>query len=528
MAPRRGVAWSLGLALAGWLLAATLPGVADYPPPTDWAEMEVAATAHSLAERGVYGNPLFSGFAASERRYHAFMPLYPVLLAGLFGLWGVGLAQARGLSVACAALTVALSFRLGRAAHGPSAGAAAAAALVVLPLAVGPAPIPLLGFARIVRYDVLVPVFVLAACLAFLRAERAGSAWGVALAGALVGLAVLAHVWGGLLLPVLLGVLAWRRGAGAPRPAAWLCAGFLLALAPWAAYVAQDVESFLGQMRRQQGRFEVLSPGFYIGNLLHEHWRYAPWVGGSFRRPELWPRPGLWCFVLAVVAGNLALLARLRRDRDVAGALLLATPPALALLMGLLLNQKRYPYTLLVLPFLALQAGVGLVALWRRGRLSRWAVSALGVAAVVEGGASVARTLRAARAAPRYAEATAAVARAVPAGSRVLIPHPLWLALPGRETRSLVLAHFLADPRLHPDGGALAMDEALRRIGPGYVVLDDRFTRYRNPANRPVEELWARLSDAVHRLCPERVGRFEAPGYDAATILRCRPAGAAR
>jgi 4-amino-4-deoxy-L-arabinose transferase-like glycosyltransferase len=490
--------------------------------------MEIAATAHSLAERGVYGNPLFTGFAGSERRYHVFMPLYPVLLAGVFELFGTGLVQARGLSVACGLLTLVLTHRLGRAVAGPVAGAAAAATLCVVRLAIEPqgSGIPLSGFARIVRFDILVPVAVLAACLLFLRAAERGSGPLFVVAGALVGLAVLGHVWGGLLLPVLLGLLAWRLGMRGARPGALLLAGFLLALVPWIAFVLQDPESFVGQMRRHQGRFELLSLRWYLGNLLHEHWRYAPWVGGAFRDPVLWPRPGLWLFAIGACAGNAALLSRVRRDASLGHALLLVAPPVMAVLMGLLVNQKRYPYTLLVLPFLSLQVGVGLSRIGSRGvQLPgvRWALGALCLASVLESGAAATRTVARARAATPYALATRAVTAVVPTGSRVLIPHPLWMALRDREARSLVLVHFLADARLHPGGVALPMDDALRRAAPDYVVLEDRFTRYHNPSNPQVEGLWRRLTDSVRRLCPDVVGRFDVPGYEPAAIHHCAP-----
>jgi 4-amino-4-deoxy-L-arabinose transferase-like glycosyltransferase len=513
--------------LAGAFLAAALPHLGRFPPPLDWGELEIAATARSLAEAGVYGNPLFTGFAASERRYYVFMPMYPVLLAGVFKAFGVGLAQARGLSVACGLATLLLTWRLGRSVHGPAAGLAAAAVLCVARLAFEPSGsgVPLLGLAHVVRFDILVPVFVLSACLAFLGAAASRSLMLFASTGALVGLAVLSHVWGGLLLPVLLGLLAWRRGRGAALPGALLLLGFLLALAPWVAFVLQDPESFVAQMRRHQGRFEVWSPAWYLANLLHEHWRYAPWVGGAFRHPVLWPRLGLWVVILGVVAGNLALAARARRDPANLGTrLVLLAVPVMALLMGLLVNQKRYPYTLLVLPFLALQAGAGLVELWRL-RPMPWAAAALCLGCMVETGSAQASYWAAAREAPSYAAVASPVARLIPVGSRALIPHPLWLALPGRQTRSLVLPHFLADRRLHPGGGAPTMDAALAGIAPDFVVLEDRFTRYVNPANPRVEELWRQLTAAVQRLCPEVAGRFEARVWEPAAVHRCASPG---
>jgi 4-amino-4-deoxy-L-arabinose transferase-like glycosyltransferase len=376
------------------------------------------------------------------------------------------------------------------------------------------------------RFDILAPVWVLAACLGFVRAEATGSRLGFFATGALVGLATLSHVWGAFVLPVLVGLLLWRRGWLARRAGGGVLvvAGFLVMLSPWVAFILGDAASFLGQMCRHHGRFDVLDPRWYLTNLLHEHWRYAPWVGGAFRQPLLWPRVGLWVVAGATVWANVTLLSRLRRDSALADGLIFAALPALALAMALLVNQKRYPYTLLVLPFLALQVGLGVASAWRwaeRAKPLRWLTGAVFLLAVGEGAAGVAHGLVLAHAATPYAEVTAAAARAIPEGARVLIPQPYWMGLRGFTTRSLVLVHLLADSRCHPGGGAPSMEEAWQQVGADYLIEEDRFVSYRNPANPAVEALWRDFVRVARSRCPAAVGRVAVPGYEAAMIYRC-------
>jgi 4-amino-4-deoxy-L-arabinose transferase-like glycosyltransferase len=506
-----------------------MPYLGSFPAPTDWGEMEIAATAHKLATRGIHGNDLFTGFYGSEDHYFVFMPLHPVLMAASFKLFGLGIVQARLVSVACGGLILWLTYCLGRRLEGPGTGLVAAAALCVARLAVEPvgSGIPVVDLARSMRFDILVPVWVLASCLAFVRAERMGSAWGFFVTGALVGLATLSHVWGAFILPLFVALLVWREGwAGVRKHAALVIVGFALAVFPWIAFALRHADDFLGQMCRHDGRFDVLDPQWYLLNLRREHWRYARWVGGAFSQPLLWPRLGVWVVAAAALWGNVTLVSRLRRDRRMGDVLLFAALPVLGLAMGLLVSQKRYPYTLLVLPFLALQVGIGVVSAWSRAEGSkalRALMAAVLLAVVGEGGIGIGHALARAGATTSYATAVAAAASSVPAGARVLISQPYWMGLQGYTARSAMLPVFLADPRCHPHDETPSIDEALRHAQVEYAMLEDRFVDYRNRENTRVEDLMRRLERAVRLRCPAAIGRIAVPDYDAATVYRCNP-----
>jgi hypothetical protein len=137
-------------------------------------------------------------------------------------------------------------------------------------------------------------------------------------------------------------------------------------------------------MSRHEGRFDFFSLEFYGDNLVREPWRYTQWLKGGI--PETLLRPGIWLPILGLPAA-LALLWRRARGCEMKDRLLLLSLPVLALCLGLFLFMKRYAYTVLVLPFLALWLAAAIVDLWRwtAGRRGwRTAVVAAGILMALE------------------------------------------------------------------------------------------------------------------------------------------------
>ena len=110
-----------------------------------------------------------------DQRYYGFMPLHPFVLAAVFRVLGPGLAQARLETVALTALTLALTFGLGWRLFGAWVGALAVALLVLVRWTgltyVQLTGIPAVDFARIARYDPLVPAIGLGALDVYLSAR---------------------------------------------------------------------------------------------------------------------------------------------------------------------------------------------------------------------------------------------------------------------------------------------------------------------------------------------------------------------
>ena len=529
--------WRTGLVLAlisGWYLAATLPYLNDFPL-LGWAQMGIAAPAHKLAEEGLYGNDLFAGYHRSEQRNYEYMPAYPLLVAASFKVFGLGVWPARLVSVLCGWLTVLLIFQLGRQLFGGPTGLLAALLWVTLRLGLvpGTSGVAVLDFARLIRYDILVPVGVLAACCCFVWAMRQSSsgrtAIGFVAAGLLAGVATLAHVYGTFILAVFAGVALWHRGWRVLRSAApyWIAVGWLLALLPWCVYILQDPEAYLGQMARHEGRFALLDPGFYWRNLERELWRYAAWSGGSPAAALLQPRLGIWLVLVGVPASWLVLWRRVRGGGGrLAERFLLLALPTLELCLALLIALKRYYYTVLVLPFLVLQLAflAALLHSWarHRGGVARYVLPAILTLVVIESGTGILRMQAAASHTTPYLELAEAISRAVPRGSRLLITQPWWMGLQrfGHDDLRSVNLVFLY--REEP------IDEIMQRLDADFVVIEAYFLEPRpsdprasgNPeARRSFQDLGVYL--AKH--CASDTGRIQDPDYGTILIYDCRP-----
>ena len=56
----------------------------------------LASTGWKLAQTGMFGTDLMTGFYGMESHYYGFLPLYSILLSVVFKLFGLGMIQAFG------------------------------------------------------------------------------------------------------------------------------------------------------------------------------------------------------------------------------------------------------------------------------------------------------------------------------------------------------------------------------------------------------------------------------------------------
>lgn len=528
-----GRSWLLALAL---FFAATLLWLGRFPL-VGQDEPWIAAPAAKLAREGVYGDGLFAGYYAMEQHTYNFPPLFPLTEALAFRLAGVGLRQARLVAVLYGAVTVALTYLLGRMLAGDAVGTLATWLLVGLRLAAEreASGVPLLDLARIARYDIAVPPLVLAALACFVWAERAEArAWPrYLLAGALAGLATLAHLYGGFVLAVIGLALLWRAGRRLPvEPAPWLiAAGYALALLPWALYIARDPAGYAGQMLPEHARFRLWDARFYLASLLAEPERYRRFVRGEDGL-LLWPRLGIWLAAAGLPLASGLLLRRALRG-DTPARLLLLALPAQALLLALLVNLKFYNYLAPLLPFAALQLAWLGAWLWRAaarlrpvlGQTARLTLAVALALALAEGAAGVAQSLRSAARASDYDAYSARVAAALRPGALVLALHPLWFGLypRGYAYRSVVLATYLAQPEFFP-AGAQPASAVLAQIAPDYVLVDRALApelRLDRPADTLAEPLWRSFREYLDQRCAGPGEHIEDRDYGDLVILRC-------
>jgi 4-amino-4-deoxy-L-arabinose transferase-like glycosyltransferase len=455
----------------------------DVVPPVYEDEPWQASVGYKLATQGVFGSDLFAGFYHMEQHYYAFMPLHPLLLAVDFRLFGVGLQQARLEAVVMGLATLVLTFSLGSRLFGLWVGSLALFLLVFVRWTgltyEQLSGIPLLDLSRIARYDVLVPVLGLSALHLYVSARRGQALALYGAAGALAGLAGLAHLYGAFWLPALLVLTIWDRGRrGLGRPLACLLVGFVLVWLPYLAYVASGLPDFLGQTRSyvQEGRFGLLDPAWYARNLLGEPRRYGPGLG-PFGLAWL-VRVGFWSAAAGLPLSLVALALRAVRQRDVAARALLVPLVVIGTLFGLLISLKLVNYTLTLLPLAALSAGWGFAAAWRRlqtqaaGRLGRLALVGLLVLIGAEGAWRIGTLEAAAASATPYPQLIDRVRQHIPRGGRILALHRYWFGLEDHDVRSFAVPLRLTEGALLTD--PLSLDAALDRVDPEIVLIDDR------------------------------------------------------
>jgi len=457
----QGWAWLLaGLVLA--LFLATGLQRLDAVPQVYEDEPWQASTAYELLTRGTFGSELFAGFFNMDQRYYGFMPLHPFLLAVTFKLIGVGLAQARTETVLLTAITLVLTFLLAvRLFRDAWIGALAVALLVLVRWTgltyVQLTGIPLVDFARIARYDPVVPVIGLLSMHVYLSRHYL-------VAGVFAGLAGLAHVYGLFFVPALLLLAVWDRHAKAA--VLNIAAGAVLPWLPYAAYVLQDVPDWRGQTMVYASRFELLSPAWYVNNIAQEFHRYGPGLGPPGFNWLL--RPGFWFLLIALPLSLVALTRRALRCESAARAIVV---PALLfpILFAVFITLKLVNYTLIELPFFALAIAWAFVTAWRmRARLQP--VLAMAAAAVVVEGGVALSTLATASITP-YPTYVAEVRQYIPSGAHVLGLHSYWLGLEDFSYRSFLVPLNMADL-------GVPLDHALDAVDPDVVLLDARMRAY--------------------------------------------------
>ena len=468
-----------------------------------------ASTAYALMTSGVFGSSLFAGFYNMDQRYYGFMPLHPLLLSGVFRVLGVGLAQARLETVLLTTLTLGLTFSLGARLFGAWVGALAVAVLVLVRWTgltyLQLSGIPVVDFARIARYDPLVPVIGLGALHVYLSARERSTPSLYLAAGVLAGLSGLAHVYGLFWVPALLLLMVWD---GRLRHAGWLLLGSALPWLPYAAYVLADLPDWRGQTAVYASRFELLNPAWYLDNLAQEYHRYGPGLGPP--GPGWLARPGFWLLLVALPVALVALTRRAMFKRDAAARAIVVPALLFPALFAAFIKLKLVNYTLIELPLFAIAVGWIVVMVWQRASARRF-VAVLGLAVLLEGGLSLARLDTAAGIITPYPTLISQLRAYLPAGSRVLGLHSYWLGLEDFDFRSFLVPLNLADE-------GLPLDEGLSRVAPDIVLLDARMRTYfdQPEVRADHDRFYGWLGDHAAQL----IGRIEDPTYGLMEVYR--------
>ncbi len=404
-------------------------------PPVGEDEPWIAAASYKLAKDGVYGSDLFKGHYGMEQHVYEHMPVYSLLQAGVFKLFGVGVVQMRLLSVAFGLALILAVWAAGCQIAGAHAGALAAVFMIGLRLADGgdATGILLLDRARIGRYDIAVPVFGLLALVAFNRAERTRARPWYAVAGALAGVSSLSHLYGLFWMPVFVVVMAARQGRRSVRDGGlWIMtAGFAAPWAPWVAFVASGWSDYLAQMRQQSDRFDLLNPSFYLTNVIHEidRYRFVHLFDSSDNLRLV--RPGFWTASLGIPAAAAVMWSQAKRQRHDPLFALVVASVVQVLLFTVLVSSKSSNYVIALWPLAVLSIvwfGLWLWNRWPSTRV-RSGLAVLLSLIFMEGSSRVVHSRTVARQTTPYDWFEGQVAACIPAGSLVLGFQHYWLGL---------------------------------------------------------------------------------------------------
>ncbi len=451
-------------------------------PLVEEDEPWILSPGYKLFTQGVYGSDLFRGFHHMDQHYFEFMPLMSWLEGGATRLLGVGVLQLRWLPVSLGAVSLALTYALARRFTRPAVAVATLALLVWWQWTAGQqrmlgSGIPLIDVTRIARYDMLVLPLGLATLWAAWQAQRTNSSRFDLLAGALGGLAGLAHLYG---LFWLGGVLMLRLAGGrySLRRVAWtvaaITAGAGLAWSGWLVYVGLHWPDFVAQTAQYGDRFGLLNPAFYLASLQGEPHRY--YLG--LRSLAALGRPGLWLLVVGVPTAWVALSVTVWRTRQRGLAWLWFLSALFPALFALLIYIKTFNYLVSVVPLWAMMLAWGLGQLWRWRPAGRWAAAALMSAVVVQGSLSLAWMQTYAGHAEPPERLYAYLRRTVPRTSRVMGPGRYWLGLTDRDYRSLVLPFMLSNHKYNAD--AVSFDQAMAAVAPQIVLVDRYNEEFQN------------------------------------------------
>jgi 4-amino-4-deoxy-L-arabinose transferase-like glycosyltransferase len=488
--------WPQTVALLGLLayLFVSLDHLAVFPP-VGQDEPWIAAAPYKLATQGILGSDLFTGYYGMERHHYEQMPIFPLVQGAIFKLFGVGVTQMRALPVACGFLLLLTVFAIGRQAGDDRVGTLALILMLILRVAAGDdsTGILLLDRARINRYDIAVPVFGLLALWAFNRATRDRSHPWYVLTGLLTGLSSLSHLYGLFWLPVFVGILTARHGSAVLRqPSLWLLlAGFACPWLPWTVYVATGWSDYLGQMRLDADRFDLLNPTFYLDNVLHGQGPISLEWSVRTVRALSFVRVGTWTMLLAGPAALGTIVWEARRHARPAAGALAAASLAQTVMFVALLKVKTFGYMIALWPLGALLLAWLGVWLWdRRLLLVRLALLMLLGLIAAEGTTRIAHAWRNARQTTPYGWYEAEVASCIPPGSLVLGLQHYWLGLRQYPYRTWLLPIDLASPLYYHD--PITLDQALERVNPAVILVD-----------RYIDDLMMKaidLQDPNHRL----------------------------
>ena len=338
------------------------------PPQTD--EGHFASAGASFAAEGRLAMPMWTEWIDTlDRRLYSNMPLYFVALGAWFKAFGVTWWTMRALSIVFGVVLVVSLVATLRSIAGDRATATAGIVLTTLGY-------DLINFAS-ARYDVVTAALSAAALACYLRTRERSLGRALLGANALLAAACLTHPYALFGMTGLATFVLWLdRRRLRPRHVALAAAPYVVALAAWGAYIAQDPAMFRAQFgaNARDGRFA--GPGDPLTVLLTEvRERYvAKFAGWRAGAPAAMRVKVL--LLVAFAAGVIGCVADRRVSRNAAARALAAHTLFSIVLLAYLDATKWYIYLIYVVPQLVLCLALVAGAWTRAGGWQRRVVHA--------------------------------------------------------------------------------------------------------------------------------------------------------
>jgi 4-amino-4-deoxy-L-arabinose transferase-like glycosyltransferase len=435
----------------------------------------VASTAWKIVTDGRFGSNMFTGLHGMSEHIYTHLPLYPLILAGFFAVFGLGWWIGRFTTVLLGFFILCLTYSLGRRLFNDKVGLWAVICLLFVRTAgvifVQLTGILLLDLARITRYDMLVPVFGLLALHLYHTAASRPDWWVYTLAGMMAGCAALSHIYGGFWFVALIILSVWQRRGW--RSYLGLGVGFSFIWLPYLLYVWQGRVEWQLQLSLISDRFEIGRFSWYLSNLLQEYKRYGPGLYESTW--GLMARPGFWFMVLLLPCAVIGLGKISFYQKDKAAQTLLVPLLTIPFLLALLISPKVAKYLTAALPLFSLGMGWVVVSAWQktqhyaRGGWLRAVMCLVCLAVLIEGSSRIYLLTAAAKTTTPYALLIAEVRQQLPVDGRILGFHNYWFGLD-----DLAYTTWLVPLWLAMNGSLLPELEA---INPTAIIWDDQIEK---------------------------------------------------
>ena len=465
----------LGFGIYGVVSLLTLARV-----PIVWVdEPWYAQPAWSLATSGSFGNPMFPDLHGMAESNVAFGRIYLGGVGLILKLLGLGVFQARLLSLVAGLATIYLTFLLGRQLWDARAGAFSAIVLAISPIFVMQT--------HDARPEILLLAFLLASLNLAVRSDSGIGVRGVIVAGVLAGLAADVHLNGVLVPFVVFAALAARAGSTSTallRGVA-LMAGCLIGWGWWMAiHILPDPALFFDQWSNvwsEQLPFQVLAIDPRMV-LMAEPLR--------FLQASLFWWPLAWLTPLAAILSAVILL-RHHRDRNVVA--IVGGIAATIVFMALFVAHKAPTYAVLVWPLCALLVGRWLTMSPGR-RLSAGMLTTAVLASVLALAVVAASAWNG-----DYGAFIGRLRQVLPEGATVQAPPTYWFGLADH-------------PYVAVEDFAYAgpYAQAVRRLNVDYIIADEYFLETVLKVERIVSE--EEVSDFLVKHA-DLVGEFNDPQY---------------